>query len=69
MDTIEKAIAFLKIKLNRISTSDRIALSREAKAHVLKINEIYKKTKDPLLMDIMKSITIKKRKIEKPLNI
>jgi len=34
---------------------------------VLTINEIYKKTKDPSLMDIMKRITKKKHKIDKRL--
>lgn len=67
-DTIAKAIAFLNIKLSHMSASDRIAASREAKEHILKIIEIYKKTKEPALMRLMKSITILKLKIEKPLN-
>ena len=51
-----------------MSTSDRVEASREAKALILSINEIYKKTKDPSLMDVMKDVTVKKKKIEKRLN-
>ncbi len=67
MELIQQALAFEKKRTTRMSTSDRVSASREAKALVLKINEIYKKTKDPKLMEIMKSITLKKRKIEKRL--
>lgn len=59
--------AFVSMKMSHMSTSDRVVASRKAKALVLTINEIYKKTKDSKLMDAMKSITIKKRKIEKRL--
>lgn len=41
--------------------------SREAKRLILALNEIYKKSKDTKLMDIMKLLTAKKRKIEKRL--
>ena len=50
-----------------MSTSDRVAASREAKQLILAINEIYKQTKDSSLMDTMKRLTEKKRKIEKRL--
>ena len=59
--------AFEKMKMSHMSTSDRVVASRKAKELVLTINEIYKKTKDSKLMDAMKRITIKKRKIEKRL--
>lgn len=59
--------AFVSMKMSHMSTSDRVVASRKAKELVLAINEIYKKTKDSKLMDAMKSITIKKRKIEKRL--
>lgn len=62
-----KANAFEKRKMSHMSTSDRVLASREAKELVLAINEIYKKTKDSKLMDIMKRITEKKRKIDKRL--
>ncbi|WP_203258308.1 hypothetical protein [Hyunsoonleella ulvae] len=67
MKLIEKALEFEKRSMARMTTSDRVLASREAKAIVLAINNIYKKTKDPKLMDIMKLVTIKKRKIDKRL--
>ena len=53
--------------MSHMSTSDRVKASREAKELVLSINEIYKKTKDSKLMEVMKRITIKKKKIDKRL--
>ncbi|WP_303317028.1 hypothetical protein Q4Q34_02980 [Flavivirga abyssicola] len=67
MELINKALEFEKRKMGNMSTSDRVAASREAKSLVLSINEIYKKTKDQYLMDIMKLVTNKKRKIDKRL--
>ncbi|MEW7290683.1 hypothetical protein [Aquimarina sp. 2304DJ70-9] len=67
MELITKALEFERKKLNHMSFHDRVSASRKAKEFVLKINEIYKKTKDPKLMEIMKSITIKKQQIEKRL--
>ncbi|WP_299431437.1 hypothetical protein [uncultured Aquimarina sp.] len=67
MELIKKAFEFEKRSMSNMSTSDRISASREAKSLVLTINEIYKKTKDPSLMDIMKRITLKKHKIDKRL--
>ena len=64
---LEKAAEFENRTLSHMSTSDRVEASREAKKLILSINEIYKKTKDSKLMDIMKSLTEKKRKIEKRL--
>lgn len=64
MDLIKQALDFEKAKMSHMSTSDRVVASREAKRLVLAINEIYKKTKDAKLMDIMKRITVKKKKIE-----
>ena len=63
MEITQIATDFLNRKLNKISTSDRIVLSIEAKTIVLKINEIYKVTREPQLMDLMKLMTIKKKKI------
>lgn len=68
MTIIEKALDFEKRSMGKMTTSDRIAASKEAKALVLSINEIYKKTNDPSLMDLMKLITQKKKKIDKRLN-
>lgn len=64
MDIINEAIAFEQSKMKNMSTSDRVVASREAKRLVLALNEVYKRTKDSTLMDIMKRITAKKRKIE-----
>ncbi|MDT0606330.1 hypothetical protein [Croceitalea rosinachiae] len=58
---------FERMKMSHMSTSDRVVASRKAKELVLTINEIYKKTKDSKLMEVMKRITVKKRKIEKRL--
>ncbi len=66
-DLLEKANEFVGRTLSHMSTSDRVAASREAKALILSINEIYKETKDANLMDVMKALTEKKRKIEKRL--
>lgn len=59
--------AFEKMKMSHMSTSDRVKASRQAKRLVLAINEIYKRSKDATLMEIMKKITEKKRKIDKRL--
>ncbi|WP_291869601.1 hypothetical protein [Maribacter sp.] len=67
MDLTERALEFETRKMSNMSTSDRVEASREAKALILEINEIYKETKDSELMDMMKRLTEKKRKIEKRL--
>jgi CRISPR/Cas system CMR-associated protein Cmr5 small subunit len=67
-NTLQMAIAFLNIKLDDMSESDRIAAFKEAKEHVLKINEIYKKTKEPVLLKLIASIVIIKYKIEKSID-
>ena len=64
MDIVNQALAFEQAKMKNMSTSDRVVASREAKRLVLALNEIYKRTKDANLMDIMKRITVKKRRIE-----
>ena len=50
--------------MGHMSTSNRVVASREAKRLVLAINEIYKKTNDTALMDVMKRLTYKKKGIE-----
>ncbi len=64
MDLINEALEFEKSKMSNISTSDRVAASREAKRLILALNEVYKKSKDTRLMDIMKCLTAKKKKID-----
>lgn len=68
MDYSIQVEEFVNRKMGNMTTSDRVSASREAKALVLKINETYKRTKDAKLMDLMKRITEKKRKIDKRLN-
>lgn len=66
-DLLKMAAEFEGRTLSHMSTSDRVAASREAKQLILSINEIYKTTKDSSLMDVMKRLTEKKKKIEKRL--
>ncbi|KAA1243019.1 hypothetical protein [Aquimarina sp. RZ0] len=68
MGLVEQALEFEARKMSNMTTSDRVAASREAKKLILALNEIYKETKDSEIMDIMKLLTAKKRKIEKRLN-
>ena len=68
MDIIKEAMDFEKAKMSHMSMSNRVATSREAKRLILTINEVFKDTKDPGLMDIMKLLTAKKRNIEKRLH-
>jgi len=67
MDLLKRAEKFENLKMSHMSTSDRVQASRDAKELILALNEIYKKTKDPELMDLMKRLTGKKQKIEKRL--
>lgn len=69
MELVEKALEFEQRKISLKSTNDRIIASKEVKALILGINEIYKKTKNPELMDIMKRLTVIKKKIEKRLKL
>lgn len=64
---LQDADTFLSAKMSHMSTSDKVAASREAKRLILGINEEFKKTKDSSLMDLMKELTVKKKKIEKRL--
>ncbi|EMQ94052.1 MULTISPECIES: hypothetical protein [Xanthomarina] len=67
MELIDKALKFEQTSLKSLSTSDRIKISREAKALILSLNEVYKRKKDQKIMDIMKRLTAMKRKVEKRL--
>lgn len=67
MDVINEALKFEQRKLKSLSTSDRVEISRQAKALILGLNEIYKRKKDEKIMDIMKRLTTVKRKVEKRL--
>lgn len=67
MELINRALEFEKRKMRSLSTSDRVKISREAKALILDLNQIYKAKKDEKIMDIMKRLTAIKRKVEKRL--
>ena len=54
MDIVKQAEAFEQKPLTFKTTSERIEASREVKGLILGVNEIYKTSKDPLLMDLMK---------------
>lgn len=68
MEVINRALEFEQRKMKSLSTSDRVKISREAKALILDLNQIYKQKKDQKIMDIMKRLTVIKRKVEKRLN-
>jgi hypothetical protein len=67
MDVVKQAEAFEQKPLTFKTTSERIEASREVKSLILGVNEIYKTSKDPQLMDLMKRLTAIKQKIEKRL--
>ena len=67
MELVEKALEFEQRKLSLKSTNDRIIAAQKAKQMILGINEIYKKTRNPELMDIMKRLTVIKQNVEKRL--
>ncbi|MDG1682036.1 MAG: hypothetical protein P8H49_02650 [Flavobacteriaceae bacterium] len=67
MELIERALEFETRKTSYKTTNERIVASSEVKALILDINEIYKESKDAELMDLMKRLTVIKRKIEKRL--
>ncbi|MGB0186638.1 MAG: hypothetical protein ACPF88_06845 [Flavobacteriaceae bacterium] len=67
MSAVKEGHEFLKKDLKFKNTSERIEASREVKALILGINEIYKTSKDQKLMDLMKDLTVIKQKIEKRL--
>jgi hypothetical protein len=64
MDILQEATAFEKANMSHLTTSDRVEATREAKRLILGINEIYKKTKDATLMEVMKRLTAKKKRID-----
>lgn len=69
LELINRALEFEQRKMKSLSTSDRVKISREAKALILDLNQIYKAKKDEQIMDIMKRLTTIKRKVEKRLKM
>ncbi|MFT7071522.1 hypothetical protein [Patiriisocius sp. Uisw_017] len=64
MELIVEAQDFEQASMSNMSTSDRVSASREAKRLILALNEVYKTSKDEEIMDLMKRLTAKKKKIE-----
>ena len=64
MNIINEALQYEKQKIVLKSRDDRIKASLKLKNLILSLNEIYKKESDPAIMDIMKRLTIIKRKAE-----
>ncbi len=64
MEVITQALEFENRKLSLKSTNDRILASKEVKSLILSLNEIYKVNKDQSIMDLMKRLTMIKRKVE-----
>ncbi len=69
MEIIDKALEFEKRKMKSLSNSERVEISREAKALILELNQLYKEDKDEKIMDLMKRLTAIKRKVEKRLKM
>jgi len=69
MDLMERVQEFESRKKSGMSTSDRVSASREVKALILELNEVYKQDKEAHadIMVIMKRLTVQKQKIEKRL--
>tara|TARA_B100001057_G_scaffold481883_1_gene556437 strand:+ start:677 stop:895 length:219 start_codon:yes stop_codon:yes gene_type:complete len=67
MGLIEKALEFESRKHVYKSTNEKIVASREVKSLILDLNEIYKENNDSEIMDIMKRLTVIKKKVEKRL--
>ena len=66
-EIIDKATEFENRKHVYKSTNEKIVASREVKSLILQLNEIYKESKDSDIMDMMKRLTVIKRKVEKRL--
>ena len=69
MELVQNALEFEQRKMILKTTNERILASREVKSLILGLNEVYKKTKNPELMDLMKRLTVIKQKIEKRLKL
>ena len=67
IEIIDKATEFENRKHVYKSTNEKIVASREVKSLILELNEIYKENKDSNIMDMMKRLTVIKRKVEKRL--
>ncbi|WP_152286373.1 hypothetical protein [Flavicella marina] len=64
METIQEALEFENNVKSFRSRDEKIWASLKAKELILSLNEFYKKSKDEKIMDIMKRLTVIKRKYE-----
>ena len=69
MNYLNEALEFENSKYKLSSTNDRILVSRKLKSLILGINEMYKESREPHLMDTMKRLTVIKKKAEKRLQL
>jgi hypothetical protein len=69
MELVQKALEFEQRKIILKSTNDRIVASKEVKSLILSLNEVYKETNNPELMDLMKRLTVIKQRVEKRLKL
>ncbi|GFD71383.1 hypothetical protein SAMN05444344_0773 [Tenacibaculum mesophilum] len=67
INLLQEALEFEKNYKSFKTRNEKILASRKAKEIILSINEVYKKSKDKKLMDVMKRITTVKQKVEKRL--
>jgi len=63
-DIIKEATEFEQKRLVFKTKDDRINASRQLKEYVLALNELYKESKDSDIMDLMKKLTVKKKKVD-----
>ena len=64
---VKEALQFIEDAPSFKTRNEKIIASHKAKELVLAINEVYKESKDPQLMEIMKQLTAIKQKVEKRL--
>jgi len=64
---LQEANDFEKNHKSFKSRNQKILASKQAKVLILGINEFYKENRDEALMDVMKRITVIKKKLEKRL--
>lgn len=67
INLLQEVLEFEKNYKSFKTRNEKILASRKAKEIILSINEVYKKSKDKQLMDVMKRITTIKQKVEKRL--
>lgn len=67
-ELVKEAIEFESNYRSFKTRNEKVIASRKVKELILSINEFYKETKEDSLMDVMKRLTVVKKKIEVRLN-